>query len=130
MMTASLTATISNIPSLIQVFNITTSTTDKQADASYYFNIKPSISIPSTTGEVWIRFPDYDYSTELVGFGHVSTCDASSTNGNAVTPWFTPTCTNTYENIIIASGENPAYGVSTNMLTITVNNVKTPVSFA
>jgi len=129
-MTTSLIASITSIPSLIQVFNITTSTTDKQADASYYFNIKPSISIPSTNGEVWIRFPDYDYNTELVGFGHVSTCDASSTNGATVTPWFTPTCTNTYKNTIIASGENPTYSVSNNMLTVTINNVKSPVSFA
>ena len=130
LMTTSLIASITSIPSLIQVFNITTSTTDKQADASYYFNIKPSISIPSTNGEVWIRFPDYDYNTELVGFGHVSTCDASSTNGATVTPWFTPTCTNAYKNTIIASGENPSYSVSNNMLTVTINNVKSPVSFA
>lgn len=129
MKTASLTATIDLIPALLPVVDITTSTNNKQEPVSYHFNIRPANTIAASKSEVWIRFPEYDYNWELIGYGNVHTCDASSSDGTTVTPWYTPTCTNSYKNIIVAGGENPNYSVSPHTLTVTVNNVMTPTSY-
>ena len=47
------------------------------------------------------------------------------------TEWYTPNCTNTYSNIIIANGDSsPAYNDNSNVLSLEVESVKSPASYA
>ena len=113
------------------MFNITTASVAKQEDTVYTFNLQPSTQIPANTGEVWVRFPDYDYTWELPGFGSTHTCDGNILSVGSSADWFTPNCTNTYSNTIIADGTtSPAYSDFTNILSLEIENVKSPASFA
>jgi hypothetical protein len=125
---ASTKAAITTIPKLLHVFNITTSSDEKQDVANYVFNLDPATTIPATKGEIWVRFPDYDFAWELPGFGKTYTCAATKLVYNVSTPWFEPeACTNSYENTVIASGSNTAYLTSgKEMLNFMISKMKSP----
>lgn len=122
---------VTSLPGVMQVFNITTSSTAKLDDTTYTFNLDPTTVIPATTGEIWIGFPDYDYMWEMPGFGNTHACAGNIVTSDDTSSWYTPLCTNTYAHKLILNGEtSPSYtGATGEMLSLSIENVKSPSYF-